>query len=91
MIKKWGKSSDFVEFVPVKHRPCSREDFYNPEDDQKNSAYGFYPLSPSTQNVVDAGYNIKCIEDPVSLYGDFNTDSAANLMVTFELCDSDDE
>ena len=55
----------------------------------ETSEYGFYPVSESAQNVVKkGGYDLRCIDEPFEVKGDFNTNTAANLMVTFELCDS---
>ena len=30
---------------------------------------------------------LQCIAEPYELYGDFNTLSASNLMVVYEICD----
>ena len=45
-------------------------------------------MDEATKSIVyESGYDIRCIDEPFKIKGDFNTNSAANLMVTFELCD----
>ena len=33
---------------------------------------------------------MKCIEDDFEVFGDYNTYAARNLMITFEMCDSNE-
>ena len=47
-------------------------------------------MDESTRIIVtESGYQLRCIEDldSVRIKGDFNTNSAENLMVVFETCD----
>ena len=87
MIKSWKSSVDGVSFKELKHRPCTDDDFFKREEgDTNESIYGFYKLSEGTEAVLKDGYNLKCIDEDLSIYGDFNTYTASNLMVTFERC-----
>ena len=43
-------------------------------------------MDESTKAIVTA-YDLTCIEDPYGVKGDFNSNTADNLMVTFEVCD----
>jgi hypothetical protein len=55
-----------------------------PEGNQKF----FYPLKEKTNelhNVIDSG-KLQCIDEPIELYGDFNTASAKILFLTFVSC-----
>ena len=46
-------------------------------------------MDDSTKDLVlNDGYDLRCIDVPYSVKGDFNTNAADNLMVTYELCDS---
>ena len=48
-------------------------------------------MDESTEHIVyNSGYQLRCIDDPSALKikGDFNSNSASNLMVVFEFCDS---
>ena len=47
-------------------------------------------MDESTRNIVtNSGYQLRCLEDldSIRIKGDFNTNSADNLMVVFETCD----
>ena len=58
-------------------------------DDLGKNAYGFYPMSDSAKTIVnDDWYSLKCIDDDFEISGNFNSDTASNLMVVFEICDS---
>ena len=37
--------------------------------------------------MIDSVYNFRCIAEDFEIAGSFNTDTASNLMVVFELCD----
>ena len=45
-------------------------------------------MDAQTIAVREDGYDIRCIDEDYGVSGDFNTASAENLMITFELCDS---
>jgi len=57
--------------------------------DSNRSPHGFYSSDESVEEVVkNSSINLQCIIDDYSISGDFNSNSASNLMVVFELCDS---
>ena len=71
----------------MKDRPCTEDDFKSVN--REPSAYGFYTMDGSTEDIVNkSGYDLRCIDEEFNVRGDFNTNSAENLMITFELCDS---
>ena len=41
----------------------------------------------TTDIVTNSDYDLRCIESPYGVKGDFNSNAADNLMVTFERCD----
>ena len=41
-----------------------------------------------SKKLVSEQYQMKCIDDDYEVHGDFNTYSARNLMIVFEICDS---
>ena len=53
------------------------------------SSYGFYDLHESTATWTSFREAMKCIDEPFDIYGDFNSNSASNLMVAFEKCDQE--
>ena len=54
------------------------------------SAYGFHPMDKTTELIVnESSYHLRCIEDQYDIKGDFNSNVASNLMVTFQICDPD--
>ena len=38
-------------------------------------------------NINSVKQNLKCIDDPYQIKGHFNSQTAANLMVVYEICD----
>ena len=56
------------------------------KDGEGLSSYGFYPLDPTAKALVNDAYQMLCIDEPYNIYGDFDSRAAANLMVTFEVC-----
>ena len=88
MIKSWQKANEAVKFTELTQRACNAGDFVTAGDLGQN-AYGFYPMSDSAKTIVnDDSYNLKCIVDDFDIAGNFNSDTASNLMVVFEICDS---
>jgi len=47
----------------------------------------FYPLHFKSESLADYIPTMQCIDEPYALYGDFDTNIAHNLMVTFTKCD----
>lgn len=87
VLKQWGSASGDLEFKELKQRPCTKADF-EINDGEQRSSYGFYAMDESTENVVtESGYEVMCIDEPFEVIGDFNSGTAKNLMVTYELCD----
>ena len=86
ILKSWSDASGDLEFRDLKDRKCTEEDFKSVNRDP--SEYGFYSMDGSTEDIVKkSGYDLRCIGDDFNVRGDFNTNSANNLMITFELCD----
>ena len=89
-LKKWDvydEERQGVTFEEVALRPCQENDF-----DLGNGASDslFYDTNPSSkQDLANNWRKLKCIRDPqqLSLYGNYDTELAANLIIVFELCD----
>lgn len=63
-----------------------RSDFkiFADADDKDAIFHTMHKSSLSYAAYVD---KMKCIDEQYDIFGDFNTNNAANLMVTFEKCD----
>ena len=85
MIKSWKSSTDEVKFTELGKRPCETEDFTI--GDSGRSRYGFFDFDEGAYEAVNSSYNIQCIDDDYHVSGDFNSQTASNLMVVFEVCD----
>ena len=86
ILKSWGNASGDLEFKELTHRKCTNADFVNPSGGQ--SEYGFFEMDDTTKDIViESGYDLRCIDVPYGVKGDFNSNAADNLMVTYELCD----
>ena len=88
-MKSWTSSTDELKFTDIPSRPCQRNDFIgSSEMEGETSAYGFHPMDEATRTIVlESSYHLRCIEDQYEIKGDFNSNAASNLMVTFEICD----
>lgn len=86
-IKHWAASTEGVKFRELKSRKCLPEDFeFQPG--HKRSNYGFYPFDKDTEgNFEVVKDRFKCIDEPFELKGHYDSQSAQNLMVVFEVCD----
>ena len=85
-MKSWDDVNETdLQFNEVALRECEHEDLSG------ESEYGFYP--PETNSTLPAtlidSKHLMCIEKPeeLSIYGDFSSTLASNLMVVFEKCD----
>ena len=75
-----------ITFKELKTRPCTLEDF-DVEEGEDKSSYGFYPLHEKTNSAIVSSTIMKCIDEPFEIKGEFNTNTAANLMIVFDKCD----
>ena len=88
-LKKWDvydEENGGVTFEEVVLRPCQESDF-DLGGGAPNSL--FYDTNPSSmQDLVNHWRKLKCIQDPqqLTLFGNYDTEQAANLMIVFELC-----
>lgn len=89
IMKSWTTSTEELKFIDIPSRPCQRNDFIgSSEVEGETSAYGFHPMDEATTTIVlESSYHLRCIEDQYEIKGDFNSNAASNLMVTFEVCD----
>ena len=71
----------------MKQRACTTEDFTQSSEEHPDSTYGFHELNDASRSIIDDVYTLKCVDEPLLIYGDFNTESAQNFLVTFEKCD----
>ena len=68
-MKSWDSSSPMT-FKRLKDRPCTEEDY----------STNFFPLHSRFEGYSELTKNeMKCIEDPYEIYGDYNSDKTANL------------
>ena len=88
LIKSWGSTTEDVKFKELNKRKCQEKDF-EVVGDSDRSEHGFFATDEGAEAIVkESGYNIQCIVDDYHISGDFNSFSASNLMVVFEVCDS---
>lgn len=56
------------------------------------SSYGFYEVDEKTAHLIEK-FPTYCIDEDedelLNVFGDYNTDRAANLMVVFDICKED--
>ena len=43
----------------------------------------------SVSEIFESNYPLMCIDDEYEIKGDFNTNTASNLMIVFELCEEE--
>lgn len=83
-LKSWLDDGSPIKFTKVKTRPCSLADFQGEagasDDDQ------FFPMHFKSQSYKRYVPAMKCLDEDISIYGDFNTNIAASFMVVFEKC-----
>ena len=87
VIKYWQNSTQGVEFRELKLRNCESKDIAMKESVDRNE-YGFYTFDPDTEgNVIHVKDQLKCIDEPFEIKGHYDSFTAANLMVVYEVCD----
>ena len=87
VIKHWSNSTQGVEFRELKTRNCESKDITMKESEDRNE-YGFYTFDPDTEgNVISVKDRLKCIDEPFEIKGHYDSFTAANLMVVYEVCD----
>ena len=85
-MKSWASSTEEIKFIEMISRPCEKEDFIESSDAEEGqtSAYGFFPMDETTEIIVNkSSYQLRCIDNDYEIKGDFNSNAASNLMVTF--------
>ena len=89
-MKSWTSSTDEIKFTEMISRPCEKDDFIESLEakEGQTSNYGFFRMDERTEIIVNkSSYQLRCIDDDYEIKGDFNSNAASNLMVTFQVCD----
>ena len=89
-MKSWASSTEEIKFTDMISRHCEKDDFIESSDAEEGqkSAYGFFPMDDTTEIIVNqSSYQLRCIDSDYEIKGDFNSNAASNLMVTFQVCD----
>ena len=82
-IKRWKNDLSSLEFIELKSRICTPADF---AFDEEFPGKSFFPIHESSMSLKPLLPVLSCIEGPYSIYGDYNTGNASNLMITFTRC-----
>ena len=69
-------------------RNCTDEDII-PKEGEAQTEYGFFKLDERSSAVGDISSRFKCIDEPFENYGDYVSDRTNNLMIFYELCDTE--
>ena len=85
-IKSWKADGSPMDFKKLKNHPCPTDEFSFRSDKVKRDT-SFYPIHEKSESLRDYLPKMKCIDEDYSLYGDFSTNIASNLMIVFEKCD----
>lgn len=86
ILKTWRESDFSFAFKELKTKPCSVRDLYTKEGETQTS-YGFFPPSSGATILSEKdAAKYKCIDEPFEIYGNYNSQNFANLIITFELC-----
>ena len=88
-IKYWNhpELGDKFGFHELDSSLCDPEKDLNDVAGTKPES-GFYPVTPTNEADVNTyGPKMKCIREPYSLFGNFNSDAASTLLIIFEKCD----
>lgn len=86
----WGGTvyGDTYDFHKLETRLCDPDKDLNDEYGS-NASSDFYKVHPvSAYDVKTYGGKMKCITEPYSLMGNYNSESAAYMKVVFDKCDS---
>ena len=54
VMKTWKSSTSMPEFIELKQRTCTQEDFDTETRGDKRSRYGFYPMGENTEGIIDS-------------------------------------
>ena len=90
-----AESLSLTGFTEIPTRPCVAEDFgLDPETlERVNTDYltggnsKFYPIEPFYYGYLSTYFpKMKCIDEQVNIYGDYNSNSAQLLTLIFEAC-----
>ena len=55
---------------------------------ETRSSYGFFKSSEVTEKVLTAYMDtLYCINEPFEMFGDYESETASNLIVVYEKCD----
>lgn len=87
-LKSWTDevNADPLTFKKLKTRTCDRKlDFGDGADNEGKSF--FNPLHSKSTSYQGYIKKMKCVDEPFEIFGDYNTNVASNLMVTFVKCD----
>ena len=88
-LKSWKDDLSPLVFTKLKSRKCTLDDFKDDHvnDDNDGSHSKFNPVHKESKSLFGYVPNMKCIDEPFKIFGSFNTNTASNLMITFEKCD----
>ena len=89
-LKSWNildETKGAVQWKLLKTKMCEDADFNTLDNANPDSK--FLPLAEQAVPVIDIyGSKMKCLdEEELELFGNFDTNSGANLLVTLEKCD----
>ena len=91
-LKHWDveKPENSVYFEELENRICTEQDF-NDVDDSNSDVSNFYPLNKVSKPDLDSygAGKMRCIKnlDDLKMWGNFDSNTASNLMIVFEKCD----
>ena len=87
--KSWDNTeATELQFTQLKHKKCEENDFNWGDGRPSDENSSFFPLSD--QALVDIkvfGNRLKCFDDEVDMFGNYDASAASNLMVAFMMCD----
>ena len=88
--KQWNYQDEpFVEFgfADLKSRPCTESDFNWGDGRESDKESLFYPIASFNKNDLKIySGKMKCLDEDVDIFGNFDQQVASNLMVIFEKC-----
>ena len=68
-------------------RSCTDDDLSIGEHQSRNE-YGFYPFDENTIGIIESlRERMMCIDEKFEISGDFDSQTAQNLMIVYEICD----
>ena len=88
-IKRWD-GEIYIPHIRLKLRPCTREELgldTGPEGDYENSI--FYPPHDNSKRFIELYWKkLQCYDEEVEFRGNFNSESANNLIFFFVPCNN---